>query len=84
MLARLGQTEAALASRQKAIALNPTDYFTSALVFAAAGYSDESLDQLELAIKHGFRNYIWMKVHTDLQGLNDQPRFQAIFARVLR
>jgi tetratricopeptide (TPR) repeat protein len=84
VLARLGQTSQALAAREQAMMLSSGDHFAFAQISAAMGRTDEALESLELAIKNGFRNYIWMKVHPDMHNLNGHKRFQSMLARVLK
>jgi tetratricopeptide (TPR) repeat protein len=84
VLARLGQTANALAAREQAVSLDPTDLIAFAQVSSALGRTNEALDRLELAMKKGFKNYVWLKVQPDLQNLSDQPRFQALLAQYLK
>jgi tetratricopeptide (TPR) repeat protein len=58
--------------------------FDYALLLAVQGRRQEAIDRLELAIRRGYRSYIFMKIHPDLQSLHDEPRFQELMDRVLR
>jgi tetratricopeptide (TPR) repeat protein len=82
--ARLGQNDKALAAREKALSLDGSDHFGAALVSGVMGKTDEALDRLELAVQKGFSNYIWMKIHPDLQGLYGQTRFVDLLRRTLK
>jgi tetratricopeptide (TPR) repeat protein len=81
---RLGETNQANALAQRAMVMDPTQHFGLATFLSAQGRTDEAIDQLELAIQQGFRNYIWLTMHTDLDNLRDRPRFQALLNRVLK
>jgi tetratricopeptide (TPR) repeat protein len=83
VLARLGRKDSALEYQKKGLALDPDDHFEAARLAAILGRNDEALDRLELAARKGFKNYIWMKIHPDLQSLYGHPRFEAMLARFL-
>jgi tetratricopeptide (TPR) repeat protein len=80
---RLGDYAKAEEMALKAIALNPKDRFGYARVLSVMGRKDQALEQLELAIQGGWTNYIWMKVHIDLENLYKEPRFQELLAQGL-
>lgn len=82
--AHLGQREKASALVKKAMANGPEAHFEVAQLFSFQGRAQEAVNHLELATQTGFRNYIWMKIHPDLQGLQTEPRFQELLGRVLR
>lgn len=82
-LARLGETRKAEASLKSALAIDPADHFGSSRVHCVLGKTEESLDELEEAIRKGLTNYIWVKIHPDLEGIYRHPRFKALLARVL-
>jgi len=81
---RMGQADQANALARNAMAMDPAQHFGLATFLSARGKTDEAVDQLELAIQKGFRNYIWLTIHTDLDNLRNQPRFQALLNRVLK
>ncbi len=84
VLVRLGQTARALAARQEALSVTGDDSLGAALASAVLGMTDEALDQLELAVKKDLHNYIWIKVHPDLQNLYGNPRFEALVNRNIK
>ncbi|HYR91862.1 MAG TPA: protein kinase [Terriglobia bacterium] len=68
-----GQTHASAATK-----LDPANHVRFAQFLSAQGKTKEAVDQLEAAIQNGFRNFIWMKVHPDLQTLRAVPRFREL------
>lgn len=82
--ARLGADQEAVAIGQKAMAIDSTQHFEFALLLSVQGKVPEALGQLELAVQTGFRNYIWMKIHPDLQNLYGEPRFQDLLRKGLK
>lgn len=83
-LSRLGRLEEAISAADNAISLDPSRHFDYASVLVQQGRRREALDQLELAVQKGFRNFIWLKIHCDFQPLYAEPRFQQIMARGLK
>ena len=81
---RMGQTQQANALARKAMAMDPDQHFGLATLLSVQGKKDEAIDQLELAIQKGFRNYIWLTIHTDLDNLRAEPRFLALTDRYLK
>jgi tetratricopeptide (TPR) repeat protein len=77
---RLGNFDKAQEMADKAIALNPTGYFSYAQVLSVIGKKDDALRQLELAVENGWTDYIWAKVHVDLENLQEEARFKALIA----
>ncbi|MFQ6114341.1 MAG: tetratricopeptide repeat protein, partial [bacterium] len=84
VLTRTGEKERGWAMIQKAITVDSTKHFRLAQLLCVLGKKQEALDQLELAVQKGFTNYIWMKIHPDLQTLYGEPRFIALMNRVLK
>jgi serine/threonine protein kinase/tetratricopeptide (TPR) repeat protein len=58
--------------------------FNYATLLSTQGKKQEAIDRLELAIRRGYRNYIYMKINPDLQNLYDEPRFQELMNSVLQ
>jgi eukaryotic-like serine/threonine-protein kinase len=81
---RLGEPGRADTLMRKSIAMDPAQHFGLATYLSVRGDSQAAIDQLELAITKGFNNYIWLTIHTDLDGLRDKPRFQALLNRVIK
>jgi hypothetical protein len=69
---------------RKSIAMNADQEFGLAAYWSVHGDRTAALNHLELAIKQGFRNYLWLTIHTDLDNLRGDPRFQALLERVIR
>jgi len=81
---RLGASARADALMRKSMAMDPSQHFGLAAYWSVRGDSEAAIDELELAIKNGFRNYIWMTIHTDFDNLRGRPRFQALLDRVIK
>jgi tetratricopeptide (TPR) repeat protein len=75
---RMELFEEAQSAFQKAIAIDPDQHFGSALFYSVQNKADEALQNLQLAIQKGWSNYVWIKVHPDLQNLYGHPRFEAL------
>jgi len=84
VLTRLGQKERGWSMGQRGMKMDSTLHFEFAQLLCAQGKKQEALDQLELAVQTGFTDYIWMKIHLDLQVLYDEPRFRDLINRVLK
>jgi eukaryotic-like serine/threonine-protein kinase len=83
VLWRLDDRSAAEAAAARAIKLNPGLHFEHATFLALQGRSAEALDELRAAVDGGFRNFVWMKIHSDLESVNRLPAFQELLARGL-
>lgn len=83
-LTRLGQTERGWSMGQKAMAIDPSQHFGLGQLLSVRGKTEEALDQLELSIQKGWRDYIWMKIHPDFQNLYGEQRFQNLIGRALK
>jgi len=81
---RLRQPARADALMRKSIAMDPAQHFGLAAYWSVCGDSSAAMDELDVAIEKGFRNYIWLTIHTDLDNLRGDPRFQALLSRVIR
>ena len=84
VLTRMGQKERGLALGLKAMTLDSSRYFEYAGLLSLQGKNNEALDQLEIAVKNGYTNYIWIKIHPDLQALYDEPRFVDLINKGLK
>ncbi|MBW2037520.1 MAG: protein kinase, partial [Deltaproteobacteria bacterium] len=84
VLTRLGQKEQGWNMGQKGMAIDSTQHFEFAQLLSVQGKKQEALDHLELAVQKGFTNYIWMKIHPDLQALYEEPQFKDLINRVLK
>ncbi len=84
-LCELGDPAAALDWGQRALAMDPEEPLTLynvACVYALQGQSEEAMDCLEKAIKHGFVHKGWVEHDSDLNSLRNHPRFQALLQRL--
>jgi len=84
VLTRLGEKERSWEMGQKAMELDPDQHFLYARLLSVQGKTQEAIDQLELAIQDGFRNYIEMKINDDLQLLHNEPGFKELLDRGLK
>ena len=79
----LGDRNAAEGAAARAMKLNPAQHFEYATFLSLQGRSGEGLAELRAAVDGGFRNFVWMKIHVDLESLGRLPEFQEILARGL-
>jgi len=84
ILTRLGEIERGWDMGQKALAIDSTQHFVYAQLLTLHGQTQEAIDQLELAVQKGNQNYIAMKIHMDLQLLNNEPRFMELLNRLMK
>ena len=84
VLARQGDAVRAAATAARAAMLDPSRHFEQALVSSQLGRTEEAIQQLTQAVDAGFRDFVWMKVHEDLDPLSGDPGFQTILARGLK
>jgi len=78
VLLRLGDSKRGMALAKQAFTLDPSDHFGYAMMLCLNHQKDEAMAELELAVKSGYKNYVWMKIHPDLQGLYGDPRFEKL------
>lgn len=81
---QLGDREGAADAAARGLALDAKLHFEHAGFLALQDRKEEALSQLELAVDRGFRNFVWMKIHVDLESVAAEPRFQALIARGLK
>jgi tetratricopeptide (TPR) repeat protein/predicted Ser/Thr protein kinase len=79
--AHLGETDRARQMLRKAMAKAPQLHLEAAFVLSLLDEKKEAVDQLELAIQNGYTNYIWLKMHPDLQPLHGYPAFEKLMVR---
>jgi serine/threonine protein kinase/tetratricopeptide (TPR) repeat protein len=82
--ARLGMGDQLPAADRRGIQLGEGEHFLLAHLYAVRGKADPAVQELELALEKGFRQYIFMKIHPDLENLGSNPQFQALLRRVLK
>jgi len=80
VLIKLGQSDPGWEIAQKALGTdaNGEIYFGLSRVSAAQGDRSRALELLEESIEHGYSDFIWMKIHPDLESLYDTPRFKQL------
>jgi serine/threonine protein kinase/tetratricopeptide (TPR) repeat protein len=84
VLTRLGQRERGWAVGQRAMAVDSSNHFGFAQLLSVQGKKQDALEQLQIAVKKGFRNFVWMKIHPDLQALYDEPGFKELTREALK
>ncbi len=77
-LARTGLIAEAEATASIGQKLGPAMHFEIAEWVSVRNRTDEAIDQLELAIQGGFRNFVWLKLDPDFAYLQSVPRFQEL------
>jgi serine/threonine protein kinase/tetratricopeptide (TPR) repeat protein len=80
-----GQRERALRWSERAIELKPDDQsvlLNGACLRARAGMKKEALDLLEYCFSRGWGKRDWIERDPDYDSLRDDPRFQALLARL--
>ena len=81
---RLGETDRARQMLRQAMAKAPQLHLEAAFVLSLLDEKKEAVDQLELAIRNGYTNYIWLKMHPDLLPLHGYPAFEQLLGRVIK
>ncbi len=84
VLLRLGENQRAWSLAGKGLALDPSKHFEYAAVLSLGHRKREAIEQLQIAIQSGYRNYIWIKVHPDLQPLHGDPQFEKLLAGIIK
>jgi hypothetical protein len=64
--------------------LNGDEHLLLATLYAVLGRTSEAIEQLEMAVDKGYRNYVYIRVHPDLESLSGNPRFQTLLRKVLK
>lgn len=85
LLVRLGRREEGIPYVESALRARPDDYgtlYNAACYFSLAGDSERAIDLLERACEFGSGSRDWFEHDHDLDTLRDDPRFQALFARL--
>jgi adenylate cyclase len=80
-----GDAERARVLGARAMAARPDDFSTAynvACAHALLGESDQALELLDRAIRHGRGNLGWIEHDTDFASLRGDPRFEAIIGRL--
>jgi tetratricopeptide (TPR) repeat protein len=75
-LIRNGSAAEGQATARAAMQMAKDKHFEIAQLLGVQGKPDEAVSQLELAVQNGFHDYVSLKVHPDLQVLQNGPRFR--------
>jgi serine/threonine protein kinase/Flp pilus assembly protein TadD len=78
---RLGEPARGLEWAGRALLLDPEEtltFYNVACVYALQGQTEQALDCLENALKHGFAHKGWIEHDSDLDSLRGHPRYQAL------
>ncbi len=81
---RIGETQRALEWAARALAIGPDEPITLynvACAYALLGQTEQALECLENAVKHGYAHREWLEHDSDLASLRGHPRFQALLPR---
>jgi len=81
---RLGQEDRASIWTRKALALDPSRHFEYATVLSLSEHKREAIEELQTAIQKGYRHYIFIKIHPDLEPLHGEPEFERLLASVIK
>jgi serine/threonine protein kinase/Flp pilus assembly protein TadD len=80
-LCRTGEPARALDWASRALAIDPEEpvtLYNVACVYALQGQTDQALDCLEGAVKHGFAHKAWIENDSDLDSLRGTDRYQTL------
>jgi TolB-like protein/Flp pilus assembly protein TadD len=82
---QLGEAARGLEWAGRALAIDPDEpvtLYNVACVYSLQGKTDQALDCLENAVRHGFAHKEWIEHDSDLDPLRDQPRYRALLSRL--
>jgi superkiller protein 3 len=82
--ARLGNTARAVTIARQAESRTVHLPVERAGLQVLIGKTDDAIRTLEQAVQNGYRNVVWMRIHTDLHALAGDPRFEDLAARIVR
>ena len=83
--AALGERDKAIEWAERALAADPDEpvlYYNVACTYTELGNLDRALELLDRAVTLGYGNRAWLEQDSDFDRLRDDPRFQAILARL--
>ena len=78
VLTRLNKLEQGMVMGKKGLSIDSTLHFEFAQLLAVQGKNQEALDQLTIAQKAGYHNYIWVRIHPDFHNLYKEPAFKKL------
>lgn len=83
-LTRLGEVEQGLEIGKKAYRADTSRHMDYAMLLALQGDIRQALDQVVLALEHGYRDYCWIKMNPDLAELQDEDRFEELLEQYFK
>ena len=84
-LYRVGREDEGLQWGHRAVEIDPQDAgvrYNVACLFAVAGQRERAIELTQTAVDAGFGNREWLERDPDLEGIRDDPRFQALLRRM--
>lgn len=84
-LYRIGEREKAVVMAEQAMqqGMNePVVLYNVACFYTGLGEKEHAIDLLEQAVSIGWGDRAWMENDSDFESLRDEPRFQALLARI--
>ncbi len=84
VLLRLDQSRRGMALAKEALKLDPSRHFDYATLLCLNHQKQEAVKQLRLAIQTGYRNYVWIRIHSDLQELHGDPDFEKLISELIK
>jgi adenylate cyclase len=84
-LYRIGERDKAVAMAEQAMTQGmnePVVLYNVACFYTGLGEKEHAIDLLEQAVSIGWGDRAWMENDSDFESLRDEPRFQALLARI--
>lgn len=82
--ARMGNMEKSQEMLQKAIGMDTSRHERFAELLSLQGKTAEAVKEINLALKKGYRDIVWLKVNPDYQALRDVPEFKSLLNRYFK
>ncbi|RLD69433.1 MAG: hypothetical protein DRI98_10565 [Bacteroidetes bacterium] len=78
VLSRLGEMEEGLEVGAGGFEMDTSDHFNYARLLAVQEKKDQAMEQIEMALKSGYRDLCWLKMDPDLSTLQGELRFKQL------
>ena len=78
VLTQLGEVETGWEAGRRAIIIDSTLHFRYAEFLAVQDRKEEALKHLELALKNGYRDLVWIILNPDISLLHDEERYNEL------